>query len=109
MTTHVERVALNQALFRAANERRRSWPERRGESPEASQYLCECADTRCLERFEMAGNDYEAVRANPYRFVVAPGHVCARAERVVEDHEGYAVVEKLGEAARIAEATDPRS
>jgi len=42
----------------------------------------------------LADEDYAAVRAHPYRFLVAPGHVFAEAEDLVEDHEDYAVVQK---------------
>jgi hypothetical protein len=38
-----------------------------------------------------------------------PGHLTSSIERVVEDHATYQVVEKDdGEAAELAEATDPR-
>jgi hypothetical protein len=110
MTTRAERVASNQALFRMANERRLAWPERQDrDSAEGMKYFCECADTRCREQVGMAPDEYEAVRADPRRFVVAPGHVYPEAERVAEEHEDYAVVEKFQKVAHVVEATDPRS
>jgi hypothetical protein len=43
------------------------------------------------------------------RFAVTPGHLRPEVERVVEKHRLYWVVEKFGEAAEVAEETDPRS
>jgi diaminopimelate decarboxylase len=42
------------------------------------------------------------------RFVVAPGHEDEQLERVVERDERYLVVDKFGEAERIAEAEERR-
>ena len=56
----------------------------------------------------MSVEAYEAVRASPRRFLVLEGHETPEVERVVERHPAYVVVEKLDEAARVAEETDPR-
>jgi len=48
------------------------------------------------------------VRAYPDRFLLVAGHQRSEAERMVEDHGAYLVVEKTGEAGEIAEETDPR-
>jgi hypothetical protein len=52
--------------------------------------------------------EYEAVRAHPRRFVVAHEHSTTHAT-VIERHDDYMVVEKLGEAGETAEKLDPRS
>jgi len=71
--------------------------------------ICECSDTGCTAHLSMSPAEYEAVRADPRRFVVLPGHEAGPdVERVVERHEEYLVVEKRGDAARRAEETDPR-
>jgi hypothetical protein len=99
----------NEALFREVNERVR---ELNAALPPAldTAWTCECSNTRCLELVELAPDEYEAVRAYPERFLVYPdeAHVATDGERVVERHARYWVVEKLGEAARIAEERDPR-
>ena len=53
---------------------------------------------------------YEAVRSNAQRFIVAPAdaHVDLTVEKVVEQTDGYWVVEKLGVAGEVAEDLDPR-
>ena len=42
------------------------------------------------------------VRAEPNRFAVAPGHVAESFEAVLTEHPGFWVIEKFGEAGKIA-------
>jgi hypothetical protein len=102
------RIADNEALFRAANERIADWEERdRAEAVEL--YFCECADPACREKVKLRGSDYERVRANPAHFFVVPGHEVPDVETVLEAHSDWALVEKTApEAREIAEETDPR-
>ena len=53
--------------------------------------------------------DYESVRANSSRFLIAPEHWLPEVESVTEKTEGWWVVEKHGEAAELAEELDPRT
>jgi hypothetical protein len=103
-----EQIAEHQALFRAENERAGAQPEHSG-SGAALIFHCECADLNCSTRLRLTRAQYEAVRAHPARFVVAPGHVYSQAERVVEEHEGHFVVEKNADVRPILERTDPRA
>jgi hypothetical protein len=53
--------------------------------------------------------EYEAIRAEPTRFFVVPGHERPEIESVVERHGAYLVVEKREEDAEaVARETDPR-
>jgi hypothetical protein len=52
--------------------------------------------------------DYEAVRGNPRQFIVIPEHDSSP-DRVVEEHEGFTVIEKTGEEGRLVEEQDPRA
>src|SRR3712207_7594165 len=109
MRARKDRIALNEALFRKGNERMSSWPERQEAPPSAKlTFLCECADVECRQHVYMTMPAYEAVRADPMRFVVVSGHELASTEAVVERHEGYVVVEKHEEVRDITERTDPR-
>jgi hypothetical protein len=66
--------------------------------------LCECGDEECLERLFLDKQEYEAVRAHPARFFVAPGHQDLTAgEVVVIESNRYVVVEKQGEEGEIVE------
>jgi hypothetical protein len=105
-----ERTGENEALFREVNERLK---DRKKDDPGwalPSRWICECADDGCTERFEMSPLEYEELRSEPTHFGVFPSeeHVSPDVERVVEQHDGYWVVEKIGEAAEVAEETDPR-
>jgi len=102
------RLASNEAVFRRVNEGivRGQWP---GEGGRPVGFRCECARLGCNSLLELSLDEYEHVRAEPRRFVMIAGHEMPEVERVVERGESYVVVEKLGDAADQAEATDPRS
>jgi hypothetical protein len=102
-----ERAARNEALFREFNER----VEDLADTVQADRirFVCECGNLDCLERVELTRTAYEKVRSDPKRFVVAPGHEDLHIARVVAREEGYAVVEKVDEAAEVAVENDPRS
>jgi hypothetical protein len=72
--------------------------------------VCECARGDCTERLQISISAYEAVRADPRRYVIVSGHAVPEFESVVVRGDGYEVVEKeAGPAAELAEETDPRS
>ncbi|HWT22127.1 MAG TPA: hypothetical protein VN213_01350 [Solirubrobacteraceae bacterium] len=104
------RIAENEALYRAINERLAAWEER-GTAPadERHIFFCECGRETCDERIVVTMAEYEQLRADPTRFGVLPGHETLEAERVVERRDGYIVVEKHADVRDVAERTDPRS
>jgi hypothetical protein len=106
-----ERAARNQALFREINERVRSLNQAFDGLLPLGDWVCECADRECVERLHFSVAEYEALRSDPTHFAVAPeeGHVVDDVEVVVEKRDAYWIVEKVGEAARIAETFDTRS
>jgi 5-bromo-4-chloroindolyl phosphate hydrolysis protein len=97
------RAARNQALFRSVNERIRGMNKAISEFTGTFAISCECADTNCIEQLEIAPEEYEAVRAEPRRFVVLPGHIYPDVEQVVRETAAYVVVEKLQKAGELAE------
>jgi hypothetical protein len=102
------RVARNEAIFRDVNEAISGgrWP---GDEDALIAFRCECGRLGCNRMLRLAAGDYERIRANPRRFLVALEHDIPEAETVVEAHEHYLVLEKRDEAARVAEESDPRS
>ena len=102
------RVGENEAIFRDVNETVASVATARS-GPGPILFLCECADEFCSASIPLSTEEYERVRAVSEHFAVTPEHLVPEVERVVEKHRHYWVVEKLGEAADIAEETDPRS
>ncbi len=102
-----ERLALNEALFRTANERMAKWEERRSKQ-EAELYHCECAELGCRSKVRLAKADYERVRTDSRQFVVAPGHAVPGIETVIEAHDDWSMIEKSAEVRELVEQTDPR-
>jgi hypothetical protein len=98
---------MNEALFRAANERAADWEER--DSRDAELFHCECADLDCRDKVEVTGEAYERVRSDATHFLALPGHEIPDVESVVEKNDGWIVIEKAPETHPIAESTDPRS
>src|ERR1700726_383361 len=96
------RMAQNEALARRINDRIEYQRPRNGES--ADTFMCECIRVDCGGVLDLSIEDYARVRAHPRRFVVVPGHEEPAVESTVEVYAGYVVVEKRGEAGRIAEA-----
>ena len=68
---------------------------------------CECQRAGCGNSFVIAIDDYEAVRAEGRRFIVAPNHQ-GDGELVVSVAAAYSVIEKVGDQGQVALALDPR-
>jgi hypothetical protein len=103
-----ESVALTEAAFRIANERMARWEERQTDDRPASFY-CECATVGCREEIRLTRAEYEAIRVDPRRFAVVPGHVIADLETEIESHPGYTVIEKPVVLQALLDEADPRS
>jgi hypothetical protein len=104
-----ERVARNDATFREANERIEETA--RELQIDRVPFICECAEESCAAVIQLELREYEAIRANPTHFLNVPGHEASAGPygRVVEEHDGYVVVEKLGVAAEIVRELDERT
>lgn len=98
------RAARNQALFRAINEELRI--ATRPQEPESFTIACECADPGCVETLDVAVEQYRQIRAVPTHFIVLPGHIYPEVERVIVDDARFQIVEKTGEAARVAASSN---
>lgn len=104
-----ERLTRNEDFFRNVNERIREVAVSHGADDHVYEFICECSDPTCTERVELTSVEYERVRTDGRRFVIAPGHELSRIERVVDEGGEHVVVEKVGEAGEIAEELDPRA
>lgn len=101
-------MAHTEALFREVNERIAETAWRL--DLENAQFICECADSSCTTRVEATMDEYEGVREDADKFLLAPGHEDARVEAVVEREGDHAVVQKLHPLVRsLVVALDPRS
>ena len=97
--------ARTQSLFREVNERIEEVTA--GRNPHG-EIVCECADQTCAETIQLTLDEYDAVRRTAAHFLVRPGHEVPKIERVVEETERYAVVEKVEKAGSVATKLDPR-
>ncbi len=80
-------------------------------APQPSAPFSKRVPVNCPQPVLLSIEEYEAIRAEPTHFVVAPSseHVNPEIERVVKREERYWVLEKVGVGAAVAEAFDPRS
>jgi hypothetical protein len=107
-TTQAARLAENEARFRDANERVGATAARL-ELEQPVPFLCECGRSSCMTVIHVLPRDYERVRAFPNHFIYAGGHEHEMpGSHRIETLEHAVIVEKLGEAARVAQETDPR-
>jgi hypothetical protein len=101
------RAARNEEVIRGVNEQIEAGVEMHGVASPA-RFHCECDRGACFETVEIRPHAYRTVIEERYRFVTVPEHADARVERVVEEHEGYCVVEKIGEAREALDREHPQ-
>jgi len=53
---------------------------------EDAEFVCECANDKCINRLPLSLDDYHDVRKVPTHFVDKPGHVFHEFERVICAH-----------------------
>jgi len=108
MEERARRVGVNEAMFRAANERLKELNEAFATVTETYDLICECGDARCVERFRMEPDAYTALREDASLFAVMRGHEDPSSEDIVEERTGYVVVRKrVGGPAELAHNTNP--
>ena len=104
-----DKEAINEAVFREMNEWTAEGNDVLGSGDRTDAYLCECSDRGCTEPIRLTRLEYESVRAEPLRFVIALNHESPEIDRIVEENERFATVDKFhGGPRRIARETDPR-
>ena len=104
-----ERHAQNEDFFREVNERISEKAESHGLDSHKYDFFCECSDVSCTERVKLTLPEYEYVRAEPTRFVVKNDHVVAEIEHVVASASDHLIIEKHGEAGRVATELEAES
>jgi hypothetical protein len=97
----VERLALNETLFRDVNKLIEK--EQAAHQDDRATFVCECSEISCQLRLSITLDEYKDVRADPVRFMLYPGHEVPEIEIVVGgDPPRYVVVEKLGPGRDVA-------
>jgi hypothetical protein len=104
-----DRVAKNEAMHRAVNREIENVAEDFGErGADTIEVLCECGQQGCTSLLSLTIADYDRAHGQRDRFIVAEGHMDPELERVVEEADGYLVVDKFGEAEATAEEEERR-
>ena len=108
--TSAERKALNEGVFRRANEKL----ERAANKLELVAadslipFLCECPKPECKKVVLLTLSEYEDVRSSGRGGLAAMGHEDRSIERVVARNERFVTTEKFGEAGDVHAQADPR-
>lgn len=89
------RIALNESLFKEVN-RNILKTSAEGRYEEA-HFICECGERSCEAKIALPVEVYREIRQNKRQFFVKPGHEMPKAERVIERHESYSLIEKPAE------------
>jgi hypothetical protein len=109
MSDYRREEAINETRTRQTNEWIQEANDSFGAQRPMDEYRCECSDGVCASVVSLTRPEYEAVRANGLRFIIAVDHENPELDRLIAAHERYSIVAKLpGEPARIALDSDPR-
>lgn len=104
-----DRVARNEAMYRAVNRELERLSEEAGGDPDDQlEVVCECGEEGCNATLALTITDYDQAHGQRDRFVVAGGHENPQLEHVVTRKEHYVVVDKFGRAETVAEAEERR-
>jgi intergrase/recombinase len=104
MSRQLQRLVRSQILFREVNERLREVTD---PSQGSLEFVCECSAEDCIETMELQIEEYERIRSHANLFLVASGHEVSEVDRVVDQGDGYLLVEKIVAADEVIRA-DPR-
>jgi hypothetical protein len=105
-----DRVSRNEAMYRAVNrEIEQVSEDAGGGGDDRLEVLCECGEDGCSTTLTLTIAEYDETHGQRDRFVVASGHEDPQIEHVVTRKEHYLVVDKFGEAERVAEAEERRA
>jgi hypothetical protein len=100
--------ARTESTFREVNERIAE-NARRFDSGDTA-FICECSDPHCTEKIRVSLVEYERVRGDGARFLLAPGHGNGSIERVVVRGRSFQIVEKVHRGARaLVRLLNPRA
>jgi hypothetical protein len=113
VTTSEERKALNEGVFRRANEEvEAAAVELKGPRPDADAdpvpFICECPQPDCRRVVLLTLAEYERVRSDGRYGLAFPGHEDAAIERVLERNDRFVMTEKFGAAGAVHDEADPR-
>jgi len=109
MDPRQERAARNEAMYKAVNRQIEEESRETGSGPGGElEVLCECGQEGCNAVVALTISEYDEAHQQGDRFIVFAGHEDPSIERVVSRSGEYVVVDKFGDAEKIAEAEEGR-
>lgn len=88
-----ERAACDLSVYwREVNERISAVTRELGET--TAEFMCECLQPACYERFETSVQEFVVAARSPGHFVLFPGHEEQGRERVLVNRTSFVVVER---------------
>ncbi|HEX8227045.1 MAG TPA: hypothetical protein VF572_04220 [Candidatus Saccharimonadales bacterium] len=106
-TASERRMAENEVYFRQHNERiQREFFKLKQIADAANQghlvkvddtplhFMCECSDENCQARIKLTPSEYENIHQKRNQFILIAGHDSPIIERVVDEFDGYIIVQK---------------
>jgi CheY-like chemotaxis protein len=84
--------STSSAFFRAVND---NVMRLHAAGNDPRQILCECGGRDCATTLDMTVEEYRAVRRDPARFLVAPGHELVEGQRLVAGERAVAAVQQI--------------
>jgi hypothetical protein len=111
MPSSAERKALNEGIFRDANEQieQRAIELVGVEDGQFVPFLCECPQLECTEVALLTLKEYEQVRAGGKQGLAVLGHEDPSIEAVLAQNERFVMTEKFGPAGEVHEQNDDRN
>jgi hypothetical protein len=108
--TSAERKALNEGVFRKANEKleRAAHELELVDADTMIPFLCECPKLECKKVVLLTLSEYEDVRSSGRGGLAAVGHEDRSIEHVVAQNDRFVTTEKFGEAGDVHAEADPR-
>jgi hypothetical protein len=96
-------------MYRTVNLEVERASEEVGDGPQDRlEILCECGEDGCETTLDVTHAEYDEAHEQHDRFMVAPGHEDEQIEHVVKRKPEYLIVDKFGDAERVAEAEERR-
>ena len=104
------KIAENESRFRVANEKIEAGWLNIDPDPLTVPFVCECGRLECLQTLRLTIEEYEFARSDGTYFLCVPGHeiTVGGVGRVVQETRNSVIVQKLGVAGAVAEATSTR-
>jgi hypothetical protein len=101
-------VAYNDSTFQKAGQEVQAEALPRGAAAaDTFRFICECTDPIFMRILRLSRLKYQALRDQGTAiFLVAPGHLAAATERIVERHATCWIIRKTGAASANAERLD---